>query len=264
MGTTGDDSDEMLLRSLVTADLAAAESGVEFVYRSLDRMQRRAGADDVVLVIDQPPLGRQVFRGSRLPIETRWANDIACHGAPGVHAIPDPIGEQIGESVLQLCVLALALDVARHESLHDPLTGLLNRRAFDEVLTNSCANAERYSWPFVLVLLDLDGFKKINDRLGHATGDSTLRAMGTELRHRLRVGDAAARVGGDEFALILPNVQESIVDELVSRIEQALHRGLPETGVTLSAGFASAPGDGHSPGDLYRLADNRLYQRKAK
>jgi diguanylate cyclase (GGDEF)-like protein len=252
------------LLSSVTADLAEADSGVEFVYRSIDRMLRRSEADDLVVIVDEEPLGRQAFRAGRRPIETAWARELVRSGAPGIHATPTPIDGAVASSVLQLCSLALRLDVARHDSLHDALTGLLNRRAFDEVLATSCAQAQRCGWPFALVLLDLDGFKNVNDRLGHASGDATLRAVGAELRHRLRVGDAAARIGGDEFALVLPNVRDALVHELVERIEHAVEQAVPDARVTLSAGYALAPEDGLHPAGLFRFADQRLYEGKQR
>lgn len=248
----------------VTADLAQADSGIEFVYRSLDRLQQRGEAEDLLVIIDDEALGRQAFRAGRNPIETSWARELVRSGAPGVHATPTPVDGAVASSVLQLCTLALRLDVARHDALHDGLTGLLNRRAFDQVLATSCAQAQRYSWPFALVILDVDGFKKVNDRLGHAAGDATLRALGSELRHRLRVGDAAARIGGDEFALVLPNVGVGMVRELLDRIEDAIASAVPGAGVTVSSGYALAPEDGYGADALFRMADHRLYEVKQR
>jgi diguanylate cyclase (GGDEF)-like protein len=258
-----DHRSDALLTS-VTADLAEADSGIEFVYRSLDRLQQRGEAEDLLVIIDEEPLGRQAFRAGRRPIETSWARELVRSGPPGVHATPTAVDGAVASSVLQLCTLALRLDVARHDALHDGLTGLLNRRAFDEVLATSCAQAQRYGWPFALVLLDLDGFKKVNDRLGHAAGDATLRAVGSELRHRLRVGDAAARIGGDEFALVLPNVGVGPIRELLERIEEAIESAVPDAGVTLSSGYALAPEDGFGPDALFRIADHRLYEVKQR
>ena len=258
-----DHQTDALLTS-VTADLAEADSGIEFVYRSLDRLQQRTEADDVLVIVEDAPLGRQAFRAGRKPIETSWARELVRSGPAGIHVTPGSVDGAVASSVLQLCSLALRLDVARHDSLHDGLTGLLNRRAFDEVLSTACAQTQRYGWPFALILLDLDGFKKVNDRLGHAAGDATLQAVGAELRHRLRVGDAAARIGGDEFALVLPNVRDALVRELVERIERAIEQVVPDAGVTLSAGYAVAPDDGVRPEDLFRMADERLYQGKQR
>lgn len=255
---------ETSLLATVTAELSGSESGIDFVYRSLDRMKQRSGSDELLVIVDDGPLGRQAFGAGRRPLESEWARELVRSGAPGVHASPSPVDGAVASSVTQLCSLALRLDVARHDSLHDPLTGLLNRRAFDEVLANSCAQSERYQWPFALVLLDLDAFKEVNDRLGHAAGDMTLQTVGAELRQRLRVGDAAARIGGDEFALILPNVRVGAVAELVERLESAIERVVPDAKVTLSAGHAVAPDDGHRPAELARVADARLYEGKRR
>ncbi len=257
-------SNDDLLLACVTSDLSASDSGVEFVYRSLDRIQRRAEADDLLVILDDGPLGRQAFRAGRRPIESDWARELVRSGAPGVHATPVAVEDQVSSSVAQLCGLALRLDVARHDSLHDGLTGLLNRRAFDEVLTTSCSQAQRYGWSFALVLLDLDGFKTVNDRFGHATGDATLRTVGAELRHRLRAGDAAARIGGDEFALVLPNVGSGLVGDLTDRIAAALSMAMPDANLSISMGHALAPEDGLTAEDLFAEADLRLYESKRR
>jgi diguanylate cyclase len=245
-----------------TEDLAESDTGIEFVYRSLERVRERSKADDVLVIVDDTPLGRQAFRAARDPIETSWARDLIRTGDAGLHATPNHIDPAVAASVANLCALALRLDVARHDSLHDPLTGLLNRRAFDELLAASCARSERYGWSFALVMIDLDNFKAVNDRLGHAAGDAALRAVGVELRGRLRAGDAASRMGGDEFALLLPSVEGSIVPDLVRRLEQAVEDAVPEASITFTVGAAQAPADAVDPRLLFRIADQRLYEGK--
>lgn len=252
------------LLATFTEDLAESDTGIEFVYRSLERVRDRSHADDVLVILDETPLGRQAFRASREPIETSWARDLVRSGDAGLHATPNHIDPAVAASVANLCALALRLDVARHDSLHDPLTGLLNRRAFDELLASSCARSERYGWTFALVLIDLDHFKSVNDRLGHAAGDAALRAVGAELRSRLRAGDAASRMGGDEFALLLPSVEGSIVPELVRRLEQAVEDTVPHASITFTVGSAQAPADAVDPRLLYRIADQRLYEGKRR
>ncbi|HEX7166185.1 MAG TPA: GGDEF domain-containing protein [Acidimicrobiales bacterium] len=250
------------LLSAVTEDLVASETGIEFVYRSLTRLRDRCHADDVVVIVDEQPLGRQAFRAGRDPIDSGWARDLIRNGEPGLHATPVDVDPSIAASVASLCSLAVRLDVARHDSLHDSLTGLLNRRAFDDLLASSCARSERYGWPFSLVLIDLDHFKSVNDRLGHAIGDTTLQTVGAELRARLRAGDVAARIGGDEFALLLPNLDVTHVPDLIKRLGQVVDETVPDAHVTFTAGAASAPDDAVDPRLLYRIADQRLYEGK--
>ena len=111
-----------------------------------------------------------------------------------------------------------ALDsAARFEEMrflaeHDPLTRLYNRRAFNHRLRVEAARSRRYGKPFALVVLDVDGFKSINDRHGHMAGDSALARVADLLSHELRGPDAAFRIGGDEFALILPEIELESID----------------------------------------------------
>ncbi len=110
------------------------------------------------------------------------------------------------------------MEVLRYDSWHDPLTGLFDRRSFDRLLEMSVARSLRYHWPFTLVVIDLDDLKQINDGQGHAAGDAALQALGERFRRVLRFGDNAARIGGDEFAVILPNTDPDDVPMLLERI----------------------------------------------
>jgi diguanylate cyclase (GGDEF)-like protein len=160
-----------------------------------------------------------------------------------------------------LCEVALRLDRLHYESLHDPLTGLYNRRGFDDHLAASISRSVRYGWSFGLVLLDLDGFKAINDRIGHQGGDTVLRSVGEQLRHGLRAGDIAARVGGDEFALLLHIDGLNSIDAILDRLHGG--HGVNDAGdITWTAGMAMCPDEASSVDDLYRFADQRLYEAK--
>ena len=117
-------------------------------------------------------------------------------------------------------VASAHLNEVRFLADHDPLTRLLNRRAFVERLDGEVARATRYGHSFGLVLCDLDGFKELNDRFGHPAGDEALQVFARTLQSGLRKGDEAFRIGGDEFALLLAEASEGDAREVVRRIAE--------------------------------------------
>ena len=244
--------------------LKASSSGLAFVYRALREVREAAGVTEIVLVLDDDELGRQCFRDSRDPIRSPWAEQICRAGRAGVHGDTGDVPAEVAEMVMHLATLALRLDHARHDARHDSLTGLLNRRAFDELLATACAQSERHGWQFALVLVDLNQFKQVNDQLGHEQGDRVIRAVGRELRARLRAGDAAARLGGDEFALLIADADADVTERVRARLETALGDVLQGTGLIVGAslGGALCPGDAADPAELFNLADGRLYSAK--
>jgi len=150
---------------------------------------------------------------------------------------------------------------------HDPLTRLLNRRAFVNRLDGEVARARRYGRSFGLVLADLDAFKQLNDRYGHATGDEALAAFAGVLTECLRQPDDAFRIGGDEFAMILAEATHDDARFVVSRINSLLEhlsagRERWLTGLSSSFGFASCPADASDAQTLFSLADEALYDAK--
>jgi diguanylate cyclase (GGDEF)-like protein len=249
-----------LLRKLV-ADLARSPSGVGFVYDLLDAVVRAYGLRDAVVVVDDSTIGRQAFRAGRLPVgEAAFVGD-AIDSAPGLHTDPDAVDPETASSLNDLCEIALQLELRRHDASHDALTGLFNRRSFDALLRQSSSRSSRYGWPFALVLMDMDGLKLLNDRYGHEEGDRVLRLLGAELRSSLRGGDAAARVGGDEFALILSNSGPREATAMLERVRGAV-ASVVELDIGYSVGVALAPAEATDPASLYRLADARLYEAK--
>jgi diguanylate cyclase (GGDEF)-like protein len=145
----------------------------------------------------------------------------------------------------------------------DALTGLHNRRYFHETLAREISRAQRYGRGLALVVLDLDDFKDVNDRIGHLAGDAVLAETAARLREVVRSADIACRVGGDEFAVIAPEVGLEDAHELVERIQRAMSsRPLGSAGpVRISAGIAelNIEDDGVT---LFERADERLYAAK--
>ncbi|MFL5917827.1 MAG: diguanylate cyclase [Gaiellaceae bacterium] len=145
----------------------------------------------------------------------------------------------------------------------DALTGLHNRRYFHETLARECARAHRYERQLSLIVFDLDDFKEVNDRIGHLAGDAALAEAAERVRDVVRTADIACRVGGDEFAVILPEASLDDADQLYRRILNAVSsRPLGQAGkLYLSAGVAALrPED--DPVSLFKRADEALYRAK--
>jgi diguanylate cyclase (GGDEF)-like protein len=140
----------------------------------------------------------------------------------------------------------------------DPLTGCLNRRGFSERLDAELQRAEREGVDVALIQLDLNAFKAVNDRHGHAAGDELLRWVGSTLQALLRGSDATGRLGGDEFALLLPGVSAAEARVIADRTVAALAER-----VGSAAGVAVYPADGQDGDTLHRHADADLYAAKA-
>lgn len=159
-------------------------------------------------------------------------------------------------------------DRAREEALRDPLTGLHNRRHLDAVLTELLALFARTRQPLSLAVLDLDHFKAINDRHGHAFGDEVLRTLARLLAQSTRAGDAVCRIGGEEFCLVLANSAAADakrrLEDLLARLQTSTVRCGDEAlaGITFSAGLAAYPEDGVTAAALLSAADRALYQAK--
>lgn len=152
-------------------------------------------------------------------------------------------------------------------SFHDPLTGVPNRRLFKELLEQTLKEAIRYQRKFAVMFLDLDRFKQINDQLGHDKGDILLQQFSQRVKSCLRDSDTLARHGGDEFTIILPEIQsESDAIQIATRILAAVQEpwdlGDENIQTTSSIGIAFYPQDGTTSEDLLRHADATLYTVK--
>jgi diguanylate cyclase (GGDEF)-like protein len=157
---------------------------------------------------------------------------------------------------------AQLFDQVRTMAVSDPLTGLANYRRLISVLEAELDRSRRTQRPFSVVLLDMDGLKIINDQYGHLTGSRALVRIGKVLRNHSRAIDTAARYGGDEFALVLPEAAKDIATRVVSRIRERLAAETEVPAVSVSAGVAAFPEDGDTPEKLLGTADRALYVMK--
>lgn len=151
----------------------------------------------------------------------------------------------------------------KYLSIHDSLTGLHNRLLFDEELRR--LETGRFD-PIGVVICDLDGLKLVNDNLGHATGDRQLIAAANLLKEHFRSSDVVARIGGDEFAVLLSNCSSDIVSDICNRLKEAMKgKYIPGTEIPLmmSVGFATRKKAGRTNGDLLREADANMYREKS-
>jgi diguanylate cyclase (GGDEF)-like protein len=178
----------------------------------------------------------------------------------------------VPHALLSLAVMALVVLRLRDAycglkriSQHDPLTGLLNRRGFEESAERELGRAARYHRPIAFAVVDIDRFKEVNDRFGHAQGDTVLRIVGAELA-RLRASDLAVRLGGDEFGLLMPETDESAAARVVSRLKQRVHERLRTHGwsITISVGTANSEGGVNALTKLMEEADRRMYLEKPR
>src|SRR6202171_6211158 len=158
------------------------------------------------------------------------------------------------------------LKVLQMNAVTDPLTGLYNRRLFGEGFEKELNRARRYGLPLGLVIVDLHRFKEVNDKYGHPRGDDVLRAAATTLKKALRTSDSAFRIGGDEFAVLLPQTDAEQALALSRRIETVFAETVQQlplsVTVSMDHGVATFPHDGEQAEELIRVADERLYRLK--
>jgi diguanylate cyclase (GGDEF)-like protein len=269
------------------------------------RKPTESSGDACIVVIYGPELGRriqlgaapfQIGRSTRndLPLDQEsvsrhhariafdgslyWIQDL--NSTNGTFVNDEPIHEQplrdgdqvrIGRSILKF-MTGENVEVQYHEEIYrlmtvDGLTQIFNRRYFNEALEREFNRSGRYQRALSLVLFDIDFFKRVNDTHGHLAGDSLLRQMAAAVRPRLRRDDIFARTGGEEFAVLLPEIGldgARTTAEKVRRIVEITpfrheQKSIP---CTVSLGVAALAGTEEIAEELYRLADERLYQAK--
>ena len=225
----------------------------------------------------------------RLNIEERWDTP---DGTRWVNTSKIPL---VGENGQMIGIIGISLDIterkqsdqliqnlihrlekekaqAEKNALTDGLTGLLNRRHFDETLKREFARSRRFGNPLALIMIDIDHFKNFNDRYGHVTGDDCLRRVATTLKSLVgRAPDFVARYGGEEFVVVLPDTDLDGANIVAERLRKAIEElGIPHdrsdasATVTISLGVAAlAQESAATPGTMIELADKALYRAKA-
>jgi diguanylate cyclase (GGDEF)-like protein len=171
----------------------------------------------------------------------------------------------LGTQVKQIQGLQLIL---REQSIRDPLTGLHNRRYLSEIQDRELARAAREGYPVSFAIIDIDHFKSVNDTFGHDAGDSILKKLADLIHRYTRSGDIVCRYGGEEFLIILPNIEAEIAFQITDRLRKTFMDAtspleIGRAKATISCGISEYPVDGSSANELITLADKAMYQAKA-
>lgn len=236
-----------------------------------DRLWMRLGADLVlvtgtasltllVLVSAQQPIAPALLRSTLavlVPMITwRWGGKVGMLSVLMVETAAMAMGTMTGgtsrlwelaASLASMSLMVAWVRLKRRQSDHDhdvsrrdPLTGLLNRQAWYEQLQVEISRATRSPRPFSVVLLDCDGFKPLNDRFGHLTGDAVLQRISRVLREHVRAYDAVGRLGGDEFVIVLAEADLDVAESVIERLRAGLKHGVERdySGLTVSIGVA--------------------------
>jgi diguanylate cyclase (GGDEF)-like protein/PAS domain S-box-containing protein len=157
-------------------------------------------------------------------------------------------------------------DRLTHLATHDPLTGLPNRKLFNDRLQQALARADRHKQPLAVLFIDMDDFKGINDTFGHAVGDHFLTELARRMAGVLRASDTLARMGGDEFAIILENAGRAEIEDILARLGSAVHQPFPSADrlarTSASIGVSLFPHNGRDPETLLAHADTAMYAAK--
>lgn len=176
--------------------------------------------------------------------------------------------------VYNLLEVRLLYEETRHQgklleslALYDPLTGVANRRLLLDRMSMAIAHARRSKMGMAVMYIDLDGFKQINDSLGHATGDLLLKSVALRLIAAIRAEDTVARWGGDEFVILLPHIQATIdsarmAEKIIDAVAQPYAIGGHTVRVTISVGIGIHPDHGVEPNTLLKAADDAMYAAK--
>jgi diguanylate cyclase (GGDEF)-like protein/PAS domain S-box-containing protein len=167
----------------------------------------------------------------------------------------------------QLIEIGILQSKLREQAVRDPLTNLFNRRYLEETLDRELARAAREGYPVCIVMMDLDHFKKVNDTYGHEAGDHILKALADTLTEQSRRGDFACRYGGEEFVIVMPNLNMDTAYERAENLRMSLTSlyvpyGNYQLNTTISMGIACYPANGETRQTILRAADKAMYAAK--
>ena len=179
------------------------------------------------------------------------------------------LGDGVGVTVRDITRSREVVDEVRYQSLHDASTGLPNRACFELAMSAALAQSAAQGHVTGVMLLDLDGFKEINDSLGHEVGDQLLQEVARRLQRVVRPGDTVARLGGDEFVIVLTNTRYpegpmAVGNKCLAQIAAPFTLGGALRNISVSIGICAAPGHGMTTAGLLKCADSAMYAAKRR
>lgn len=183
-------------------------------------------------------------------------------------AISERLKKELADAQQEIEVLHRQLEKEREQSMKDALTGLFNRKAYDQYIDSELARFKRYGSPFVLAVWDVDRFKSVNDQYGHIAGDKVLKIIANVIAENTRETDIAARYGGEEFVVIMPETKAEAAYKSLEKLRGiiqncAFHFRDRRVEITASCGITESRGD-DTPESVFQRADTALYQAKEK
>jgi diguanylate cyclase (GGDEF)-like protein len=248
----------------------SAAAGLVTVAMAIDRSSALSG----MVLLTWPVL----FAGYLLPRRAAWwtlgvvlgclAIVVAAGGGPNERANFVELATSVTLTLVVILRLRRQADHLREalaeQARTDDLTGLANRRAFVEALDREYARYRRYRRPLSLLAIDVDHFKLVNDTWGHAAGDAALRRLANMLTANVRSFDVVGRIGGEEFAVLMPDCGARQAASRADILRAAVHNGAPtwEHPITVSIGVATIPDGASTPEQLHDAADGALYRAK--
>ncbi|WP_306119618.1 MULTISPECIES: diguanylate cyclase [unclassified Roseitalea] len=255
------DNDADRLARQANEHLQSEMDGVlSFIRSYLDSAERYQGAIDT---------STQSLNSASTPAELEMMIALVIRENQRIRAQTRQLSDSLRETQNEIVALQEKLEKSREAELHDPMTGLPNRRYFQRAFEAELRNAQEAGTPLTFALADIDHFKSVNDRFGHQIGDEVLKFVGNHLRDRLGSHGSVSRYGGEEFAIILPDMARAqasaVLDEARSHLSEARlvtsRTRKPIGEITISIGIADFRAD-DTAASLFRRADEQLYGAK--